>query len=367
MPVLDTSNLENLADLCFEDFKALHLQSQNRADVYYRTLKEEAEKAGLQHVVDYAELAGNVVNNSKLSGVLANNFAEVIATKNNIDFSVGSDNYLRMQYELMQADIALRTNSAETLTGELDFNQTNHMHETALGKIGLPPEAFSLYTPLNILGKHDPERAQSLFEAVLSEEGILDIIKGDLLVGLEANISPQQQLPDVLRDYAAQAEWLDTLLEVMQDFVVFLPGDVSENNGRIETYQQLLNLAEGVFDNIANRVDSSQEADTSGVLPSLPVWFKDLPLWNSLDIGLPNLPITGLSMVMNLDGPEAIDLLSIVKDSNLSFDTEKDGLRDKVDWVAPQNSLLALGVDDHGTIENVAELIGPEILQTYFL
>lgn len=367
MPVLETSNLENLANLCFEEFKALHLQSQNRADIYYRTLKQEAEKASLQHVVDYAELAGNVVNNSNLGVVLANKFTEVVATKNNIDFSVGSDHYLQMQYELMQADIALRTNPAETLTGELDFNQTNHIHETALGKIGLPPEAFPLYTPLNILDEHDSERAQSLFEAVLSGEGILDIIKGDMLVSFEDDINPQQQLTDVLRDYAEQAEWLDVLLEVMQDFVAFLPGDISEINGRIETYQQLLNLAEGTFDNIADRLDSSQEADTSGVLPSLPVWFKDLPLWNSLDISLPDLPITGLSMVMSLDGPEAIDLLSIVKNSNLSFDTGKDGLRDKVDWVAPQNNLLALDVDDHGTIDNVAEIIGPEIIQNYFL
>ena len=366
MLVIDTSNLENLADLCFEDFKALHLQSQNRADIYYRTLKQEAEKAGLQHVVDYAELAGNVVNDSNLSGVLANNFTEVVAAKNNIDFSEGSDNHLRMQYELMQADIALRTNPAETLTGELDFNQTNHIHATALGKIGLPPEAFPFYTPLNTLAVHDPERAQSLFEAVLSGEGILDIIKGDLLEGLEANSSSQQQLSDVLRDYAAQAEWLDTLFEVMQDFVVFLPGDVSENNGRIETYQQLLNLAEGTFDNIADRLDSFQEVDTSGVSPSLPVWFKDLTIWNVFDINPPNLPITGLSMVMNLDGPGVIDLFSIDNNS-LSFDARGDGSREKTDWVAPQNSLLALGVDDHNTIENVAELIGPEILQTYFL
>ena len=60
MPNLNTTNLENLANLTFQDFVALHQQGQNRAHVYYTALKQEAETAGLLHVENYADLAQSV-------------------------------------------------------------------------------------------------------------------------------------------------------------------------------------------------------------------------------------------------------------------------------------------------------------------
>lgn len=175
MTTLDITQLEGLASLDFESFKALDTQYQNRASLYYTTVASQAENAGLLHVENYAILAKDVINNSSTNGVLANEFTSGVADKLHVDFSNGSDNRLRMQYELMQADVAARkANILRGGTGELSAIETNQIHATALAKIGLPPEAYSLYAPISQVAEHDPAKAQFIFQTVLWSTPILE-------------------------------------------------------------------------------------------------------------------------------------------------------------------------------------------------
>ncbi len=182
MSAIDISVLENLVmvedppssgvyrEMIFQEFKDLHTSGQNRANTYYTALELEAYDNGLLHVENYAILARDVVNNSSINGQIANNFTNTYAEAAMVDFSPGSDARLRLQFELMLADFGVRRDDVNNSgTGELSFQDTIDIHTDALGEIGLPSEAFSLYTPLTILAEHDPARAQFLFQTSIAE------------------------------------------------------------------------------------------------------------------------------------------------------------------------------------------------------
>jgi hypothetical protein len=360
MAALDTTQLKNLATLDFSTFKALAWQGQNRADAYYTALGIEAEKAGLLHVQNYATLAGHVVNNDSLNGAFGNYFTAAAAEKEHVDFSAGSEARLRMQYELMQADIQFRRDDTKTTTGELNFAQTNEIHKIALEKIGLPPEAYFFYTPLATTAEADPARAQFMFQTALSGNGILDTLEDGVLVGFGAEISSQQELSEILRDYAAQAKWLETATEAMQDMVANYPGDVSAINDKLEIYQGILSLAGGTFDVLADWADK---------LANLPEWEELLPTWLLPVVGMQDsrgTVITGggggwyCPLILDLDGDGAhsVNLGWVENRSRVYFDMDNDGYAERTAWVAAGDGLLAIDKNGNGKIDSQGELFG---------
>ncbi len=355
MPNLDKTQLRNLTTLTFEDFKALNQQGQNRADVYYKNLKLQAQNTGLVHVQNYADMANNVVNNSNINGVLANNFTNSIAESRNVDFSPGSNARLEMQYNLMVADAQLRISKINAGgSGELNYQDTLNIHAAATNSIGLPPEGFSLYTPLSILAEHDPARAQFLFQTTLANGGVADVLQDGLLLGFGANISSQQSLSEILQDYGAQAAWLKTNLDAMQKLVDTYPGDASEISDRLETYKALLALAGGSFELLANWADH---------LPDGQSFFNGLPAWiqnalnkfnNGQSAWLP--PVSPL--VLDLDG-DGIELTAVTGSNSVYFDMNNDGnFKEATGWVTGGDGLLAMDRDNNGTIDNQSELFG---------
>ena len=215
MPSINTTQLQNLSNLTFTQFKTLHFQGQNRADEYYEELKSQGQTAGLSNVESYAILAQSVVNNDTVNGQMANYFTNSFAeaATPTIDFSVNSDARLRMQYELMVRDSDLRAQLVSNgNSGDLNFEQVNDIHKDALFEIGLGPEAFSLYTPLTILAEHDPAKAQSYFESAIEGNGYGDTFGDGLLLGFGVDISSAQDLSDILQDYSDQAIWMSAVL-----------------------------------------------------------------------------------------------------------------------------------------------------------
>lgn len=105
MTAIDTTQLEALANLTFADFKALHLQNQNRAEVYYTELRIQGQNSGITSIENYANIAFGVVQNSTTNGQMANYFTAAFAEVATpvVDFSPGSDARLLMQYTLMSA------------------------------------------------------------------------------------------------------------------------------------------------------------------------------------------------------------------------------------------------------------------------
>lgn len=353
MPVLDTTNLENLANLNFAEFKALDQQDLNRADVYYTALGYEAGVAGLLHVENYAGLAQNVNNNSNLNGVLINNFTADVAQSLGIDYAEGSDNRLRVQYELMRADIAARLVDIDNGgTGELNFHNTLAIFSDSLGSINLPPEASPLHTPLSILAEHEPGRAQFLFQTVLPGEGIIDVLQDGLLLGFGPNISTNQGLADVLQDYGAQADWLASMFQAMQDVVATYPGDASEIENRLETYEQLSELAGMAFDQLPEWAEA---------LKTLPVLAPTLPPWLQVAVLTPFglSQFIGSPLVVDLDG-DGIELTAFnAVTGQTFFDLDVDGFAEQTAWItADQDGLLARDVNGDGIINDSSELFG---------
>lgn len=350
MSSIDTTNLENIANIDFATFEALHWQGQNPASSYYTALKLAAENAGLLHVENYAEYAKSTNNGSTLSGVLRNNFTISVADDYGIDYSAGSTNRLRVQYEMMQVDLAARLNSLNGGgTGELDYFTTLSVHSVALNQIGLPPEASPLYTPLSILGEHDPDRAEFLFQAALPGDGFVDVLQDGLLLGFGASISGNQELSEILQDYGAQAEWLAKSLDAMQELVNTYPGDTSAIDGRLETYEQLAGLAGGAFDALAGWADGF-----GSLLGGL-----ELPNWISAPRSLFGAAKdTGSPLVLDLDG-DGIELTTFsASTTDTFFDIDGDGFAEQSAWVAADDGLLARDINANGTIDDVTELFG---------
>ena len=359
MPAIDTGQLESLANLTFEDFKNLHLAGQNRANVYYLELKLEGESAGLLNIENYAILAQDVVNDSSINGQIANFFTNTYAEANAIDFSPSSDARLRLQYELMQADLSVRiADIASGGTGELTFQETIDIHSSALNTIGLTPEAFSLYAPLSILAEHDPNRAQFLFQTVIADDGFIDVLQDGLLLGFGASISSHQTLAEVLRDYGAQAEWLNVSLEAMQDFVDANSGtqDATIITGIIETHQLFLSLVGGTFDATANWLEYYTEGGFTTDVTNLTQFINDIQA-QFAPIQVQRDPLT-----IDLDGDGNI---TITPADTVYFDTDNDGMAEAVSWVAANDGFLVRDANGNGRIDDIGEMFGDDTVDGF--
>ena len=365
MSTLDLTNLENLANLDFATFKVLAQQGSNRATVYYQTLGIEAANANLANIQNYAALAGSVVGNSTINGIIANNFTTVYADANNIDFSGGGDNRLRMQYELMQEDAATRRAEVDAgNSGELDFVQTNDIHEIALDAVGLPPEGFSLYTPLSQLAQTDPAKAQLLFEKAIANDGFLDVVDDGLLLAFGTRINSQQELSGILGDYQAQADWLNISLEAMEDFVEDHSGtaDAAVVTDKIDAIQALLTLAGGTLGALSGWAEFL-ENNVPPLASGIGNWLEDLPINGIAGVDFsPGISFAGSDpLTIDLDGDGQIELTSV--EDGVYYDFWGDGYAEKTGWVGADDGVLVWDKDGDGLIEGFTEMIAsPEPL-----
>ncbi|MGB3540075.1 MAG: hypothetical protein WBA42_18125 [Mesorhizobium sp.] len=172
MTAISTTGLASIAGVSLAQFKTDYHNGTYDAAAYYAELQTQAATAGLTNIENYAILAQGVVNNDTTAGQVANAYSEQVGNDNSVDFSVGSDAWLEMQYSLMQNDLFARQSELTAgHSGELDYNQTNAIHTIAFEDVGLPPEAFTLYTPTSELANVDPALAQATFEDMLTNAG----------------------------------------------------------------------------------------------------------------------------------------------------------------------------------------------------
>ena len=101
---LSTENFTRVENLTLEEFKSEYRAGRSVANQYYSDLSFAAKDAYLSHVMNYADLARDVANNAAGNGALANDFTRGVALRDFVSFEVGSDNWLKMQYTLMQED-----------------------------------------------------------------------------------------------------------------------------------------------------------------------------------------------------------------------------------------------------------------------
>jgi Ca2+-binding RTX toxin-like protein len=316
MPNLDLTELEQIANVDFDTFRAFDQNPnlQNIAADYYEQLRLEASNAGLLHVENYARLAESVVNETTVNGIFANNYTSVIAAKNQIDFSAGSDNRLQMQFELMKEDLRLRKLELEAdKTGELNFQETILMHERALSTINLPPEAFSLYTPFSLMAVTNPGQAQFIFQTTIADDGVIDLVQDGILTSLGIKVSADQPLSEIVSDYAQELGWYSTAIEagVMTLGIYSGPGDVSKLQEKIEVFQIIADLAtlsaEELYDWIAFIESGGLENLAQEMYESLPASLKNL---------ISKIPLTGSGGDDELQGNSG----NTISKSDINFD-----------------------------------------------
>ncbi|MCB1783391.1 MAG: type I secretion C-terminal target domain-containing protein [Alphaproteobacteria bacterium] len=371
---INTTTLSSIAGVTFQDFVNSYNSGNNVASSYYNELASQGASTGNTSVENYGKLARDVTTNNGPNGKMGNAYSAAVADDSNIDFSVGSNNWLRMQYELMQNDLVARQDSIQQGgTGELDYSQTNQIHTDAFGDVGLGPEAFTLYTPTNALGQVNHDVAQALFEGMMTDAGLGDNMFMDGL-GL-----------DILNDWADTTgveywDWLGHVFEAMYDD----PSILGEAAG--EEFQDFLTLlnnsGQGVSDwlnNFMNNGSGGQDSNSDGRSdgdgstgnpgnPGMPgdPHNPENPQ-NPGDPGSPQTPQLPRSpdqvpdhklspLVLDLDG-DGVELYT-VGDYGTYFDLNGDGQATLTGWVEPDDGLLALDVNGNGFIDNIFELFG---------
>ena len=142
----ELNTLNSFIPADFASFKAAYLADplNSPAVQYYQYLSDEG--------FNYGTLALGVVRNDSLYGQIANNYSESVASANGIVFSVGSDNWLEMQYNLMSNDFSIRDNNGGNVVNGLEQITT---HSNAFNTVSLPPETFTAYNYLNLSDNPD--------------------------------------------------------------------------------------------------------------------------------------------------------------------------------------------------------------------
>lgn len=350
MTALNLTNLGNFVNMDFATFKALHIQGQNQAELYYETLKTEAQNAGLVNVENYASLALGVVENNTLKGVTANGFTQGYADAENIDFSEGSDARLQMQLELIKADFQARENAIvnNSGTGELNYQQTIGIHSAALNSIGLPPESFTLYTPLSILAKYDPEKAQSLFEREIDGDpnGDFELLHDASYLAFGIEVSSQQDLSDALSDRAAQFDWFEHIAITLQNVIADHAGseDVSPLIKPLQTFEYLLAGGELVFNGWSAIAAWGERLDLTWMLNAANTFQTQIQ--TRMD-----------PLMIDLDG-DGFHLTTSVN-NDIYFDMDGDSFAEATSWNADSNDgFLVRDVNANGRIDGVQEMFG---------
>ena len=171
MGTLDTTNLENLANLDFNTFKALNSQGINRAEVYYQTLGIEATAANLSNVSSYAMLAQSVVNNPvmKVSRLKESRGRVRFLSDSEREALLAacheSDNKYLYSIVVLALSTGARKNEVLNLKWEnVDFNrQVITLHETKNGERRLLPLQGYAYELILALSKRRVFTSEHLF------------------------------------------------------------------------------------------------------------------------------------------------------------------------------------------------------------
>ena len=338
---ISLTTLSSIAGITFTQFKTDYNNGTNRASLYYTELSSQGTAISNSNISNYAELAKSVTANTGTNGKTANAYSAIVADENSVDLSVGSDDWLRVQFELMQADLAERTNEISLgNSGELNYENTNDIHEIAFDAVGLPPETYTLFTPTNGLGDVEPALAQALFEDVLVDVGLGDNM---LMDGLGI---------DILNDWADTTSpeywnWLKNIGQALYNDPTILPTAAGDE---LQDFFDVMGVSiEGISDWIDN---------LPGILNSNPHVRSLLPPWMQDVIGgFDDATNTSSPLVLDLDG-DGIELAALNGTGSIYWDIDVDGMAEASGWITGGDGLLAIDLDADGVINDHAELFG---------
>lgn len=368
MATLDTTELANIADVDFDTFVALHDAGMDAADRYYKKLANEAEKAGLTATKNYADRASDTVENDTVRANFENQYSKEIAAEHGIDLTVGSEAWLRVQYEVMKADLNARIQniSFEGREGELNYQNVNQVMANSYQKAGLPSGTSLSYVPIAMLAESDPAAAQTMFDSYYAPDqgnvvtdflgitGFANMLADSLHLGFGTTVTAQDGLSGILDRWASQAHWLSTIVAVGNNIITErgepFPDDVQTH---LDNLTAILNAVGG---------DLNQLAKWTAGLPS-PGELLHLPDWVKNPFGLFDTgssaggPRDGSPLVLDLNG-DGIHLSAKDGTDAVYWDIDQDGFRETMGWVTGGDGLLAIDKNGNGTIDDNGELFG---------
>lgn len=343
MPTLNSTELGELNAFIPNDFENFTTAD---AIAYYSYLEGKG--------FTYGTLALGVVENNTVRGQIANNYAESVAAAHGIDFSVGSEDWKKMQWNLMQNDWDARN----TLGGaELGWSGYNDAHADAFGDVGLPANTWTANVPLVHLGDVDPLMAAALWDDMLTNTGFFDGWFADgLALSMSVNVTTVLDFSDVMNDMGKTMEWYGHMAKALADMA---------NEDLEEIFPGLTNP--GIYETLDGIRDLQGDMPNGGIPASWPGGFGNAPSGPKLSpdwvptgvLGPFNASIPmGSPLIVDLDNDGVEATTFSASTTEIFFDIDNDGFREQTAWLGADDGLLVRDLNSNGQIDNASELFG---------
>lgn len=336
----DLSDLNDIQNVSFEAFKNAYQSNplNNIATNYYSTLSSKG--------VSYGDLALGVVQNDTAQGQIANiQFEQYAASQDTpVNVAVGSDEWLEVQYGLMQADYQARVAKSGA---DLAWDDYDTYHASVFDIHDIDAKAWTAHTPLELANKINPALAEAMWDDLLGNTGFFDLYLQGSFMAAGIPISADQSPEDIAADYAAHAEWMAGMMKT----VIALAGD-----GLIDGLKVLLpDIDYTVFWQRTASLSQEAHAIISGTLDdissSLIQEVRDLMFEDAANRPSP--------LVLDMDG-DGLELAAADSADAVYFDRDGDGFAEAGGWTKDGDALLALDVNQDGIINNGTELFGDQ-------
>lgn len=326
MPTLTTQELAELNALAPTDPSTFTAQE---AISYYTYLSGKG--------FTYGALALGVVQNNTVQGGFANAFAESVANSHDVDFSVGSQAWLRVQYNLIVGDNAVRqTNGGVELTAE----QQNNNHTLAFADVGLPPETWTAHVPL----QHAGEGRDALWAELLAKKGVLEGWGTDALRLADASF-------EVRGEFVAGVKWnyhiLTAASEVGENAIAELFPTPVDLLIRADNIVEFVTAVAANISVLAERIADEMHS-AADALSGIPADFLSY--------------ISQFEAIRTIRDPLIVDLnndgFSGRVDLSVYFDLDADGnfAEATLHWSGPQDGLIVADLNDNSRADDGTEI-----------
>jgi len=369
MTALDLTTLESIASISFDDFKTNYdTHIGNSVASYYDALNGAATTAGLTNTANSATRAMDTANDYGVSGAFENEYAKEVAAGVSVDLSVGSDAWLRVQYDQMQADLSARTAAIGAGgTGELDPNTALAVISDSFVNVpGLTASASPLYVPLEQLSVTDPAAAQALLNSYYAPDsgsvtgGIEHLLNASVELGFGAVVSGDEGLSGVLGGWSNQAAWVGTMLTTASNLTtgggITLPDDMAATLGNLAG---IFSLAGGELGTLAKWTDGFLTTASTDPAHEIRSSFAAcIAPWASA-------PLETSPLVIDLSsGHTGITLTTYNASTTTTFyDLDRTGFAEQTAWttgstgfLVQQNTDGSINLFGTSTVDGFAEL-----------
>lgn len=343
---MPTLSAQDLIDL--EAIKTVSLENFTTQDAidYYTFLEGKG--------FAYGTLALGVVEDNAARGRIANAYAESKAAAEGIDFSVGSEAWKEMQWNLIQNDWQRRSDNNGA---DLTWQQYEAAHTAAFDAVSLPPDTWTAYTPLTQSNEMNPLLAAALWDDLVNNTGYYDgWFSEGLSAAFSVNLVQYESVSDLMVTYGEGLEWYGHMATALAQAGVDAVDDVLDPLDFPDFWDD--------FDKFRDFIEDRFGVGNPAIPATWPTGLGDMP---NGSIGLPGW-IPGVSgpfvqgevispLVLDIDMSGTIELAALNGTGSVYWDIDLDGFSEASGWITGGDGLLTVDVNADGIITH-NELFG---------